>query len=173
MFILSTANVSWRIAKKTRPLRAKPMVNLMVDRSVMSKFLVDTLEAKELVSPNAMFCIGESNDAWQQTPEKLLAKYTVESIDNDGWMVCSPKPENSVQFVEVTQDFLSSVKGLREFRKENFGYIRGQWGQQIDGEANLQQFALGDFIARNRTDTTDQWVVRRKIWLNSYSEISA
>ena len=172
MHILSTAAVNWSVAKKTKPLRSKPMVNLLVDKGVMTKFLVDTLEAKEPVSANAMFCIGESNDAWQQTPEKLLAKYTVVSIDNDGWLVCEPKPENSVEFVEVTRELLERQGAWESYVSLGHGHIQGQWGQEVAGHKNMQEFAIGDFIARNRTDTTDQWIVRRKIWMNSYTQIS-
>ena len=150
----------WRVAKKTKSLRAKPMVCLLVDSTVMSKFLVDTMEAREPVSASAMFCIGETNDAWQQTSEKLLAKYTVEEIDADGWMVCVPRPDNSVEFYEVGD-------GL-----DYDSYIVGQWGATIEGVQNLQSLLPGDFIARNRIDTDDVWVVARKIWLNSYTEIS-
>lgn len=157
--IFDTSTVTWRIAKKTRPLRAKPMVTLLVDRSVVTKFLVDTLEAHEPVSADSMLCIGESNDAWQQTAKKLLAKYTVTEIDSDGWMVCVPKPENSVEFYEVPAGSPP-------------GYIVGHWGSTIEGLANLQSFVAGDFIARNREDVTDQWVVRRRIWTNSYTELA-
>ena len=154
--IFDTSEVTWRVARKTKPLRAKPMVSLLVDSAVMSKFLIDTLEAREPVDKNTIFCIGETNDAWQQTADKLLAKYNVTDIDDDGWMVCVPKPDNSVEFIEA----------------DTSGYIVGLWGETIGDHKNLQQFDAGDFIARNREDTIDQWVVRRKIWLNSYTEIS-
>ena len=155
--IFDTATIeTWRVARKTKPLRAKPMVSLLVDKAVMSKFLIDTLEAREPVDSNTIFCIGETNDAWQQTADKLLAKYTVEDIDADGWMVCVPKPDNSVEFFEATSE----------------GMIVGLWGESIGDTHNLQRFDAGDFIARNREDTADQWVVRRKIWLNSYTEIA-
>ena len=153
----TSKNIAWRIGRKTKSLRAKPMVSLIVDLSVMAKFLIDTLEAREPVDKNTMFCIGETNDAWQQTPDKLLAKYTVDDIDEDGWMVCVPKPDNSVEFTVA----------------EESGYIVGLWGETIDGVQNLQQFDAGDVIARNREHTEDQWVVRKKIWDNSYTEIVA
>ena len=147
---------TWRVAKKTKPLRAKPMVTLVIDKTVMAKFLIDTLEAREPVSPNAMFCIGETNDAWQQTPDKLLSKYDVTDVDGDGWMVCTPKPDNSAEFIEAG----------------TAGFIIGLWGETIDGHENLQAFSPGDCIARNRQDHDDVWVVRRKIWMNSYTEIT-
>lgn len=168
MLILPTDNLSWSVAKKTRPVRAKPMVNLLVSRDVMSKFLIDTLEGREPVSANALFCIGESNDAWQQTPEKLLAKYNVVNIDNEGWLMCEPKPENSVEFFEVTQSVLMQANLWDAYSTAQCGYVKGQWGETIGQTANLQRFSLGDFVARNRQDTSDQWVVRRKIWLNTY-----
>ena len=148
---------TWLRAKKNKGLRAKAMINLMVDRTVMSKFLVDTLEAKEPVSPNAMFCIGEAGDAWQQTPKALLKKYDILDVDNDGWMVCQPKPDNEVQFYESEVDQL----------------VQGQWGETIDGVANLQRCKAGDFVLRNPEDTTDQWVVQRKLFLNTYSVLGA
>lgn len=162
-------NTLWKVAKKTKGLRAKPMVNLIVDKGVFAKFLIDTLEAKEPVSADTMFCIGETHDAWQQTPKKLLQKYTVEDIDSDGWMVCKPKPDNSVEFIEVNQDFIDCYPSYDVNDKK---YIRGQWGETIENECNLQEFTEGDFIVRNRTDHSDIWVVRRKIWLNSYTEIT-
>lgn len=165
MLILNPNNTDtpWWVARKTKPLRAKPMVNLLVDRSVMSKFLVDTLEAREPVSSDALFCIGEMNDAWQQTAKKLLAKYNVEAIDADGWMICVPKPDNSVEFKEVHSEWLMPNEK---------GYIVGLWGETVGEMKNLQAFEAGDFIARNREDHSDVWVVRRKIWLNSYTQIN-
>jgi len=161
-FIFDPKSVEkWRIAKKTKGLRAKAMVNLLVDRSVMSKFLIDTLEAKEPIHENTMFCIGEGNDAWQQAPKTLLKKYDVTDIDADGWMICQPKAENSVDFYEVplSASMLPS-------------YIVGLWGETVDGIQNLQAYEPGDFIARSRENPVDVWVVRRKIWLNSYTELS-
>ena len=157
MNILNTQTLPYKVAKKTKGLRAKPMVTLLVDRTVMAKFLVDTLEAKEPVHADAMFCIGESNDAWQQSAKKLLAKYTVDAIDPDGWMVCNPKQENSVEFCEITSS----------------GYIQGLWGESVYQLGNnLQRFNPGDFVLRSREDPTDVWVVNRKIFINSYSEIT-
>src|SRR5512137_2220959 len=108
---IDTALVTgWSVATKTRPLRAKPLINLLVDRSVTNKFLVDTLEGREPLGDGVVICIGEAGDTWQQMPKKLLAKYDVTSLDNDGWMVCTPKPDNAVNVIEVTGDFLTSGK---------------------------------------------------------------
>lgn len=169
MNILNPLNLPYKVGRKTKGLRAKPMVTLLVDRTVMAKFLVDTLEAKEPVHADAMFCIGEHNDAWQQSAKKLLSKYTVEGIDPDGWMICYPKQENSVEFCEITSDTLNQVGW--ENRGES-GYIQGNWGETIGDQSNLQRFNLGDFLVRNREDHSDQWIVNRKIFLNSYTEIS-
>lgn len=163
MFILDTQKIhAWQRARKVKPLRAKPMSAVFADGAMIGKFLVDTLEGAEPASLSAMFCVGEAGDAWQQTPEKLLAKYDISGIDASGWMVCVPKPENSVECFELTETVLRAMEGKRE------GYIVGQWGQTVDGVKNLQAFSIGDFIARNPADWSDQWVVRRKIWLNTY-----
>jgi len=162
MELLDTSKLTYKVGRKTKGLRAKPMVTLLVDRTVMAKFLVDTLEAKEPVHADAMFCIGESNDAWQQSAKKLLSKYTVDAIDPDGWMVCNPKQENSVEFCQITNTMLGSADFC----------IQGNWGETIDGMPNIQRFKLGDFVVRNREDYTDTWIVDQKIFLNSYTEIS-
>lgn len=75
---------TWQIATKTKPIKAKPLINLLVDRSIVNKFLIDTLEGREPLGDGVVICIGESMDAWQQMPKKLLAKYEVKGIDNDG-----------------------------------------------------------------------------------------
>ena len=81
----------WDIAEKTRPIKAKPAVSLMVDRSVTNKFLIGTLEGREPLGNGSVICLGESNDIWQQMPDNLLEKYNVTGIDEDGWMICNPK----------------------------------------------------------------------------------
>ena len=156
MELLDTNTLAFKVAKKTKGLRAKPMVTLLVDRTVMSKFLVDTLEAKEPVHADAMFCIGESNDAWQQSAKKLLSKYTVDAIDPEGWMVCNPKQESSVEFAQVLFE----------------GFLQGNWGETFGEYKNIQRYKLGDFVVRNREDHTDTWVVDQKIFINSYTEIA-
>ena len=148
----------WRRGKKTKGLKAKPMVSLMVDKSVMSKFLLDTLEGREPLGPGAVFCIGEAGDAWQQNPKSLLKKYDVLDVDGDGWMVCQPKPDNEVQFYESEVDQL----------------ITGHWGETIDGVPNQQRCKAGDFVLRKgEDDPTDMWVVQRKLFLNTYVELGA
>ena len=86
--VLDTSTLDgWKLVRKVQPIRSKPMVTLLVDTSVMSKFLVDTLEAKEPISPDSLFCIGQANDAWQQSAKALLRKYTVVGVDAEGWML--------------------------------------------------------------------------------------
>jgi hypothetical protein len=148
--------ISWQVAKKTKSLKAKPLVSIMVDKNVLSKFLIDTLEGKEPLGDGVVICIGESNDAWQQMPKKLLQKYDVVAIDNDGWMICDPKPDNSVSCIEYTDD-------------EPF-YIIGLYGEQTP-EGLIQKGEKGDFICRSRTDLTDNWIVKRKIFINTYNII--
>ena len=141
-----------------RDLRAKPIVNLIVDRSVVNKFLIDTLEAHEPIDSANMFCIGGAGDAWQQTAKALLKKYDITAIDPDGWMVASPKPENEVEFFEYT----GTVDA----------YIVGLWGATIEGLGEkLQKVRPGDFICRQPHEHADQWVVNRTLFLNTYSEL--
>lgn len=47
MKIITGFLTGWRVASKTQPLKAKPLITLLVDRQVASKFLLDTLEGRE------------------------------------------------------------------------------------------------------------------------------
>jgi len=168
--------IKWNIAKKTKTIKAKPLISIMVDRNVLSKFLVDTLEGKEPLGDGSIICLGDSNDVWQQMPKKLLQKYSVISIDNDGWMICEPRPDNSVECIEITTD-LSEFVDDSDFwvtEKEHF-FIKGLWGEEVsilDKKINIQRSDIGDFICRNREDKNDIWIVKRKIFINTYNIIS-
>jgi len=149
---------NWKVASKTRPIRAKSLLHIFADKSVTSKFLLDTLEGREPLGDNSVICVGEAGDVWQQTQKKLLAKYSLEEIDNDGWMVFQPRPDNAVDCSEVREDQCEDGKF----------YVIGQWGEDFGEEKNIQKGVAGDFICRNREDTSDVWVVHRSLFLNTY-----
>lgn len=176
MKILTDKISNWKIATKTRPIKAKPLINLLVDQTVTSKFLVDTLEGREPLGDGVVICIGEAGDTWQQMPKKLLAKYNVTEIDKDGWMVCQSKPDNEVNCIEITREFLSLKTSClaeppdNEMYKSYSFYVNGQWGSNdnpLFGK-NVQWGDAGDFVCQNCTDLTDVWIVKRKLFLNTY-----
>ena len=92
---------------------------------------------------------------------QILFFYSVTSIDADGWMVCDPRPDNAVDVIEVNSTQCDTEDG-------SF-YIIGLWGATIGDKKNVQIGIAGDFICRNRTDHTDIWIVRRKLFLNTYN----
>ena len=157
---LHTTNLTWRTATKTKPLRAKPLISLIVERKLLNKFLVDTIEGKEPLRDGVVICLGINNDAWQQMPKKLLGKYDVTGIDDDGWMICEPKPDNAVDCHEILASELGAGKN----------FIIGHYGETLDdGTQNTQACEAGDYICRDRQNPTDQWIVKRKIFENTYS----
>jgi len=151
--------VDWQIATKTRPIKAKALINLLVDRTVVNKFLIDTLEGREPLGDGSIICVGEAGDTWQQMQNKLLAKYSVEEIDDDGWMICHPRPDNAVDCSEVSEVQCEEGKF----------YIIGQWGETYGDQENVQKGVTGDFICRNRIENDDVWIVNRKLFLNTYT----
>jgi len=62
---------TWAVAKKVKAIRAKPLVNVLVDQSVLNKLLVTTLEGQQALGDGSMICVGEAGDIWQQMPKKL------------------------------------------------------------------------------------------------------
>lgn len=168
----------WNVATKTKSLRAKPLANILVDSSLLNKFLVKALEGNETLKEGSIICLGETGDVWQQTSDKLLSKYNVTAISTDGWLTCTPKPDNEVNVVEITPEVLLPSSKLPfvlppaddEMYKAHSFYIFGQWGEDVPGFGKTVQWGdRGDFVCQNRTDPTDVWIVKRKIFLNSYS----
>jgi len=167
--------IKWQIAKKTKNIKAKPLVSILVDKNVLNKFLVDTLEGKEPLGDGSIICIGESNDIWQQMPKKLLQKYNVIEIDDDGWMICEPKPDNSVECVEINNDLLPYIDDVDIWASEEKFFIIGLWGEELnilDKRILIQRADIGDFICRNREEKNDVWIVKRKIFINTYNIIA-
>ena len=162
--LIPSKNFSWSTAKKTQTIRAKPLINIMVDSSVMTKFLLDTLEGKEVLGDGTLVCLGSAGDVWQQMPKKLLSKYDVSNVDKDGWLVCDPKPDNLINVFEVGSQHLGD-------QTNHSFYILGLFGEQC--EDGLRQYGeVGDFIGQNREHPEDIWVIRRKIFLNTYQLMS-
>lgn len=92
---------SWQRATKTRPIWTKHIQNVLCDGSIMAKLLLSTIEADQMLKSNSMICRGEAGDVWQQSAEKMLKKYTVTDVDSEGWMICTPKPDNAVECYPV------------------------------------------------------------------------
>jgi hypothetical protein len=166
-----TQITNWRLASKSKSIVAKPLISVLVDKTVTNKFLVDTLEGKEPIHDGVVICIGEAGDAWQQMPSKLLKTYSVTGINSDGWMICEPRPGNANNCFEITQEFVDSLvdPSIHENRQQDGTYyIIGQYGEQHDD--GLRQYCqVGDFILQDRTNSVDVWIVNRKIFLNTYS----
>jgi hypothetical protein len=159
----SSTITDWSVAKKVKPIRAKALVNVLIDQSVLNKLLLTTLEGQQSLGDGSMICVGEAGDIWQQMSKKLLAKYDVTAVDKDGWMVCEPRPDNAVECCQITGT-INTLTGEH--------YLKALWGEEIPNLGkNLQAFVVGDYICRNRQEKTDVWVVRRKFFENTYTII--
>ena len=151
--LISPNGLAFKTAKKTKPLKAKHIQHLFADSSVVAKFLLATLEGNQMLKANSMVCIGDANDAWQQTSQKLFQKYNVTGMDDQGWMICEPKPENEVWAVQFPFDF----------------QITGQWGEHMADGTFRQIGKGGDYVLRSKSDPTDVWIVAKKVFENTYT----
>lgn len=149
---------SMKKATKTKDIKAKHISSLLVDRTILSKFLLETLEGKQPINDNCMVCLGGAGDIWPQTPDKLFKKYTVSNTTPDGWLICNPKPDNTVL---AGQFSMSAHTCLR---------IVAQWGTPIDG-GFVQEGKNGDYICQSVTDLLDIWIVRRSLFESTYNFI--
>jgi hypothetical protein len=161
----------WKIATKNKRIMAKPLVSVMVDKTVTNKFLLDTLEGKEVLGDGSLICVGEAGDAWQQMPKKLLAKYSVVAINDEGWMECEPLPGNATNCVEITSELTDMFldPNIHDNRQDDGNYyIQADWGEKVN-DMTIQRCQKGDFIMQDRENPNDVWIVARKIFLNTYN----
>lgn len=160
--IVSTASATWVKAKKTKGLIAKPARDLF-DSFLLSlgKVLINTLEGEAIVDPEAVICVGPAGDIWQQSPANLFKKYNLVGLNANGWLVCEPKPENEVECFE----FVGAAPGA-------VTWIQGNWGKTVEGVGErLQRIETGDRVCRNPNDHSDQWVVKGRLFVNTYELI--
>ena len=171
---INTKNITgWSIATKTKNIKAKHLSSLLVDPMIADKFLIDALEGKEALKSNVVICLGPTGDIWQQTPSKLLGKYTIVDIDRNGWMDSKPIPGNAVNCFQVTKEFLGSIKsdapdGIYNNRKADF-FIIGTYGETTVAGSNTQFGEIGDYILQDQKNPDDNWIVKQKIFDNTYS----
>lgn len=166
-FLINTRYREWSKCIKNKGLRAKPVCGLVNDLSVMSKFvmvMIDTLEGEEPIDPSNLFCIGPAGDAWQQSPVDLLKKYNLVSIDGDGWLHFEPKPDMIVECFQLQPTDATPYLAVPTV-------IQGRFGKTIDGIHNLQYCDPGDWVCRNPDATSDQWIVREKLFANTYTVV--
>lgn len=145
-------------AKKTKGLRARPMHHL-IEPEIANKVVLLTLDGLAKIDMGAWLCIGPTGDVWQEPFDALEWKYDRVKI-KDGWHYYEPKPGNEVNCVKVTAN-------MTEHRPSGLFYILAKWGEE--GEDGLRQYGVvGDYILQNPTDINDVWVVKEKVFENTY-----
>lgn len=163
-YINTSIITRWQIATKTQPIQVKSLSSVLPEDSILHKFTLDTLEGKETLVEGSVICLGSAGDVWQQSPVKLLKKYTVTAIHANGWLTCTPIPDNSVDVFEILPSMTNN--------DATDTFIIGQYGETINGVKNVQRCVEGDFICRSQTDHSDVWIVKRKIFLNTYKIVN-
>lgn len=154
----------WRIAKKTGKMVAL-LGSLVIQHHprLASKLKLTTWEGDEPINPAAMVCIGELGDAWQQAPSKLIKKYDISGVTEDGWVQYSPKPgpESEIDAIQVTKEMVA---------EGTLPELRGcHWGVKQPDGSHIQVGAVGSWIARLKHDPTDYYFIQETVFANTYS----
>lgn len=119
-------------------------------------FLIQTLEGTQAVRnvPGTMVCIGIDADVWQQGRDKLFAKYNITGIDDNGWLLCEPKPDVQVECYQVLTETPFTIKS--------------KWGKKCDDGTYEQTGQPGDYVVRAKGNASDLWIVAQKIFDATY-----
>ena len=153
--------LSFLTAKNTKPLKAKHIQHLFTDPSVVTKFLLATLEGQQALKTDSIVCVGNDDDAWQQTSKNLFKKYNITGMDENGWLICEPKPENEVWAAQF--EFAGPLGAIERFQ------IIGLWGDKVSDGTYRQCGYAGDYILKSKTDPKDVWIVAKKVFENTYT----
>jgi len=153
--VVSTSQLDFRTARKTKPIKAKPVHAVIPDVSVLDRFRLATLEGPQRVKPDAWICQGENGELWQQAAEKLTEKYHFGDSDAAGWITLTPRADNAVNAAQV------------HGRQEGFA-VRGQWGDEQPNGDLLQYGEEGDYVLQSKTDPDDVWIVKQDLFEATY-----
>lgn len=172
-FITSNTKVDWAKAVKHGNVFAKPVVSAVVDPKVTRKLLLETLEGEERLGESAVICMGQYDDMWQQTARAFLDKYDIKDITPTGWLLGQAKPGNAVRAIQITNELCSGE--YFEYDMEEFPntgdksfYITSAWGKEVNGEYR-QYGVIGDWVLQSIERPLDNWIVKQKIFANTYS----
>lgn len=155
------------LAKKTKPMRAIHMSRVFADPIFATMFLVNTIEGAEPVDSDALLCIGEAGDVWQQKYSKMQSKYDLMEMGSSGWIIATPKSENEQRVIQLTKEVLEPQ--LANLNQPV--YIQGGYGATIDGIENLQQVTIGSWLVQRLPYNGDQWIVQDNLFQNTYALI--
>jgi hypothetical protein len=158
--------LSYRLAQKTRPIKAKPLKLILIDPSVAAKVLLATLEGHQDLKVNSFICWGIDNDVWQQAGDKLHAKYDPVSVDGEGWTTFNPKPDSPVNASQITEGL-----GLELGPCGGFSIVNPSWGDQriIDGRVTYLHYGVeGDYVMQGINDRLDTYRIAKKFFDNTY-----
>lgn len=179
--------------QKTKPIHARPINSILdkaeTERSVFEKLLLGTLEGAQNLKRDAFVCWGIDDDVWQQSKKKLTDQYDIVDVDEDGWLLCNPKPESPRNGYKVTS--------ARHSFGPNGGFavINPVWGDRrvvsrsnlkmagIDPEAaglksegdsiiiHLHYGVDGDWVLQRKEDATDIYRVARSFFDNTHEVV--
>lgn len=165
--LIDPTKLVFRRAKKTKPIKAKAINTILSDPTVQAKVLLATLEGNQTLKANSFVCVGVDGDYWQQAVDKILAKYTIESVDPNGWLTCVPKPENETNACQIlAADHKLGPHG-------GFSVI-GQWGEErmLDGKKVYLQYGVdGDCVMQNINDLADVYRIDQKMFRSTYEYV--
>lgn len=158
-------NGRWINVQKTATMLAKHITALLSSDIDPELLKVRTLEGDAQLKANCMLCKGIQGELWPQSSTKILERYDLISVREDGWLVFAPKKSNTLGCL-VTSDLLPD--GETKF------CIHTLWGSPAatmnpdDPPKFLQEGKVGDYILTDGTPG-NYWVIDYKVFCETYS----
>lgn len=162
--LIDAQALSYRKAAKTKSIKVKALSTILSDPGVAEKVLLATLEGSQSLKANSFVCWGVDNDVWQQTEEALHKKYTLDSVDPDGWIHCSPKPENETNACQI-------LDSEHQLGPHGGFSILAPWGDErvLDGKQVYLQYGIAnDYVMQVPSNPTDVYRIALSFFKNTY-----
>jgi hypothetical protein len=168
--LINGQELAYRLARKVKPMKAKPISTILHDDTVASKIVLATLEGHQAAKANSYVCWGVDNDVWQQTEAKLHSSYNLVHVDPDGWIHCEPKDDAPRNACQVTAEVCQSI-GFESGPYGGFSVLNPSYGDErvLEGrQVWLHYGILNDYILQMPQDLIDTYRVARKFFDNTY-----
>jgi hypothetical protein len=164
--LIDASQLNFVKVQKTKPIKVKALSTILSDDSLYAKLLLATLEGHQDLKASSFVCWGVDNDVWQCSHKAIHSKYRPVSLDEQGWTLFEPLPNNPVNACQITEDL-----GLQLGECGGFSVTNPKWGDQrvVDGKSiYLHYGVVGDFVMLGLDSDDDYYRIDKKFFKNTY-----
>jgi hypothetical protein len=156
-----TENKAWRLARKTKPIWARPLLRAEVGREFQTADHV-----KEKAREGYWLCVGVAEEPWFQAREKIESKYELEGEESKKFSF-DAQPQRYTRFKPkgIVRNWVAQVEGPGI----NGFYVRPCYDPERPLYSPAGGYVVKDDVPDPYTDKpNDVWLVQRGLFESTY-----